>query len=54
MQRFVKVVQWSDWEVPWLANTPMPYPLSELHFDASQYDAEMARAEADRWWQVHS
>jgi hypothetical protein len=30
-----------------------PRPPAELRFDASQYDVELARAEADRWWQVH-
>ncbi|MFF0435162.1 hypothetical protein ACFYU9_23365 [Streptomyces sp. NPDC004327] len=52
VQRFGEIVQWSDWEVPWAAHTPVPYPPPELHFEASQYDAEVARAEADRWWQV--
>ncbi|WP_329113126.1 hypothetical protein [Streptomyces sp. NBC_01353] len=54
VQRFGEIVQWSDWEVPWAAHTPAPYPPPELHFDAGQYDAEVARAEADRWWQVYS
>ncbi|WP_331739147.1 hypothetical protein OG242_32745 (plasmid) [Streptomyces sp. NBC_00727] len=54
VQRFGEIVQWSDWEVPWAAHTEMPYPPPELHFDASQYDAEVARAEADRWWQAYS
>ncbi|MGW9398667.1 hypothetical protein [Streptomyces sp. NPDC055642] len=54
VQRFGEIVQWSDWEVPWAAHTEMPYPPPELHFDASQYDAEVTRAEADRWWQVYS
>ncbi|MFG2291707.1 hypothetical protein [Streptomyces sp. NPDC048603] len=54
VQRFGEIVQWSDWEVPWAVHSPMPYPPPELHFDASQYDAEVARAEADRWWQVYS
>ncbi|MFD7596281.1 hypothetical protein ACFV6D_25000 [Kitasatospora sp. NPDC059812] len=53
VQRSGEIVQWSDWEVPWEANTPVPYPPPELHFDARQYDAEVARAEADRWWRVH-
>ncbi len=55
MQRFGGIVQWTDWEVP--RPSPLavdPYPPPELHFDASQYDAEVARAEADRWWQVYS
>lgn len=54
VQRFEEIVQWSDWDVPWAAHTPRPYPPPELHFDASQYNAEVARAEADRWWQVYS
>ncbi|MGA4980064.1 hypothetical protein [Streptomyces cinereoruber] len=54
VQRFGEIVQWSDWEVPWAAHTEMPYPPPELHFDANQYDAEVTRAEADRWWQVYS
>lgn len=54
VQRFGEIVQWSDWEVPWAAHTPALYPPPKLHFDASQYDAEVARAEADRWWQVYS
>ncbi|MFE5864694.1 hypothetical protein ACFQ77_29700 [Streptomyces virginiae] len=53
VQRFGEIVQWSDWEVPWEGSS-MPYPPPELHFDASQYDAEVARAESDRWWQVYS
>ncbi|MER5402401.1 hypothetical protein [Streptomyces sp. NPDC002599] len=48
VQRFGEIVQWSDWEVPWAAHTPTPRPLPEFHFDASQYDAEVARAESDR------
>ncbi|MET9819953.1 hypothetical protein [Streptomyces sp. NPDC006355] len=54
VQRFEGIVRWSDWEVPWAAHTDMPYPPPELHFDGSQYDAEVARAETDRWWQVHT
>ncbi|MFD7982500.1 hypothetical protein ACFV4M_03855 [Kitasatospora indigofera] len=53
VQRFGEIVQWSDWEVPWEGPGPMPYPPPWLHFDAGQYDAEVARAEADRGWQVH-
>ncbi|MHC3391084.1 hypothetical protein ACLQ2E_16745 [Streptomyces lavendulocolor] len=53
IQRFGEIVQWSAWELPGAAYTPVPYPLPDLHFDASQYDAEVARAEADRWWQVY-
>ncbi|MEU6974025.1 hypothetical protein AB0A71_41175 [Kitasatospora aureofaciens] len=53
VQRFGEIVQWSDWEMP--REYPLdhdPYPLPEFHFDASQYDAELARAEADRSWQI--
>ncbi|MER6420149.1 hypothetical protein [Streptomyces sp. NPDC001137] len=50
VQRFKDVVQWSDWEVPQAPASPP----TEFHFDAGQYDAEVARAEADRWWQVHA
>lgn len=49
VQRFGEIVQWSDWEVPCEAGAPIPRPPAELHFDASHYDAEMVRAEADRW-----
>ncbi|WP_407109553.1 hypothetical protein ACE1N8_00050 [Streptomyces sp. DSM 116494] len=52
VQRFGEIVQWSDWEVPWSGHTSAPYPPPELHFDAGQYDAEVARAEADAWRQV--
>jgi len=54
VQRIGDIVQWSDWEVPWEGHSTMPHPPPELHFDASQYDAEVARAEADRWWQEYS
>lgn len=48
VQRVGESVQWSSWEIPWGgALTPQPPP--ELHFDASQYDAEVARAEAAHW-----
>ncbi|MFB7335666.1 hypothetical protein FNH09_37925 [Streptomyces adustus] len=53
VQRFGGIVQWSDWEAPGAAHTSVPHPPPELHFDASQYDAEVARAEADRGWQMH-
>ncbi|MET9572890.1 hypothetical protein ABZY34_27905 [Streptomyces virginiae] len=52
MQRFGEIVQWSDWELPWL-NHHAPHPPPELHFDANQYDAEVARLEADRWRRAH-
>ncbi|WP_254588066.1 hypothetical protein [Streptomyces sp. AC04842] len=44
VQRCGGIVQWSDWELPAKA----PTRLLDLHFDADQYDAEVARAEADR------
>lgn len=53
VQRFGEIVRWSDWEVPWAAHTCAPYPPPELYFDAHQYDAEVARAEADRWSHVY-
>ncbi|WP_327722203.1 hypothetical protein OG381_47615 [Streptomyces sp. NBC_00490] len=53
VQRFGEIVQWSNWEVPSEAHTRVPNPPPGLHFDASQYDAEVARSEADRWWQMH-
>lgn len=45
VQRFGDIVQWSDWQVPYAPAPPPP----EFHFDADQYDAEVTRAEADRW-----
>ncbi|MFF7209668.1 hypothetical protein ACFZAU_03905 [Streptomyces sp. NPDC008238] len=39
------VVEWADWQGPFTR------PPSELHFDARQYDTELARARADRWWE---
>ncbi|MFF3601789.1 hypothetical protein [Kitasatospora indigofera] len=48
VQRFGGIVQWSDWEVPYLDTVTRPL---EFHFDADEYDAELARAEADRSWQ---
>ncbi|GAA4842101.1 hypothetical protein [Kitasatospora terrestris] len=44
VQRFGSIVQWSDWKIPDLYTTR---PL-EFHFDADEYDAELARAGADR------
>ncbi|WP_107500698.1 hypothetical protein [Streptomyces sp. ms184] len=52
VQRFGEVVQWSGWEVPWPAQTPAPHPPPDLHFPAREYDAEVTRAEADRWQQA--
>ncbi|WTZ65422.1 hypothetical protein OG209_18790 [Streptomyces sp. NBC_01383] len=53
VQRLGEIVQWSDWEMPREGHSAMPHPLPELHFDASQYDAEVARAEASRDWVRH-
>jgi hypothetical protein len=53
VQRFGEIVRWSDWEAPDAAHAPALYPPPELHFDAGQYDAEVAHAEANPWWQVH-
>ncbi|RZU37161.1 hypothetical protein EV284_2318 [Streptomyces sp. BK022] len=50
VQRCREIVQWSDWKVPF---APAP-PLPEFHFEASQYEAEVARVEADRSWQAHT
>ncbi|MFJ2217015.1 hypothetical protein ACIQVO_19680 [Streptomyces sp. NPDC101062] len=44
VQRIGDIVWWSDWQVPHL-EVPPP----ECHFEACQYDAEVARAEEDRW-----
>ncbi|MFE6867715.1 hypothetical protein ACFVFS_14235 [Kitasatospora sp. NPDC057692] len=53
VERIGGIVQWSRWELPRVsALGPDPSPLPEFHFDAGQYDAELARAEADRSWQV--
>ncbi|MET7455204.1 hypothetical protein ABZT03_25580 [Streptomyces sp. NPDC005574] len=53
VQRSGEIVQWSDWEVPSKRHIPVPCPPPELHFEAGRYDAEVARAEADSWWQPH-
>ncbi|RAJ46159.1 hypothetical protein K353_00534 [Kitasatospora sp. SolWspMP-SS2h] len=45
VRRYGELVVWSDWETP--DDGP---PLPDFHFDARQYDAELARATADRWW----
>ncbi|RKT08855.1 hypothetical protein BX285_7223 [Streptomyces sp. 1114.5] len=42
VQRFGPVVRWADWEVPYLQARP-----PEFDFEAEQYDAELARVEAD-------
>jgi hypothetical protein len=46
VQRIGTVVQWSDWDVPSTGVRP-----PEFHFDADQYDSELARAGADRTWE---
>ncbi|MEV5295388.1 hypothetical protein AB0K64_29695 [Streptomyces sp. NPDC053741] len=48
VQRVGESVQWSSWEIPRGTGALEPQP-PELHFDASQYDAEVARAESARW-----
>ncbi|WP_329500881.1 hypothetical protein [Kitasatospora herbaricolor] len=48
VQRLGGIVQWSDWEVPYLDTATRPL---EFHFDADEYDAELVRARADRSWQ---
>ncbi|MFF2227056.1 hypothetical protein ACFVV7_27485 [Streptomyces globisporus] len=40
VQRFGDIVQWSDWQVPYAEVAP-----PEFHFDADQYDSEMARVD---------
>ncbi|MGW4201473.1 hypothetical protein [Streptomyces sp. NPDC004726] len=46
VQRRGAIVEWSDWQVPGDEARPPAF-----HFDADQYDAEVARASADRSWQ---
>ncbi|MFC7880310.1 hypothetical protein ACFUVV_00230 [Streptomyces sp. NPDC057376] len=43
VQRHGGIVEWSDWQVPDGEVRP-----SAFHFDAGQYDAEVARVSADR------
>ncbi len=45
-------MHWSHWEIRRRHTHLLPI-LPEFHFDASQYDAELARAETDPWWKVH-
>ncbi|MGW7528927.1 hypothetical protein [Streptomyces sp. NPDC054783] len=45
VQRMGNVVQWSGWQLPRLGGR-----LLEFDFDAGEYDAEVARAEADSGW----
>ncbi|MFC7640682.1 hypothetical protein ACFQX6_06470 [Streptosporangium lutulentum] len=49
VQRHAGIVEWSDWQVPVDHVRPPTF-----HFDADQYDAEVTRALADRWWQVYT
>ncbi|MEU6274051.1 hypothetical protein ABZ871_16835 [Streptomyces populi] len=43
VRRLGGIVEWSDWQVPVGGARPPVF-----HFDAGQYDAELARALADR------
>ncbi|MFI0968006.1 hypothetical protein ACH4S8_42685 [Streptomyces sp. NPDC021080] len=47
VQRHGDIVEWSDWQVPGGGTRPPAF-----HFEAGQYDAEVARASADRSWHV--
>ncbi|MFE1312427.1 hypothetical protein [Streptomyces sp. NPDC058755] len=47
VQRTGNVVQWSGWQVPHRAGR-----LLEFDFDADEYNAEVARAEADPGWRL--
>ncbi|MFF4342574.1 hypothetical protein ACFY00_21920 [Kitasatospora sp. NPDC001540] len=47
VRRHDGLVVWSDWETP--GDEPR---LPDFRFDARRYDAELARATADRWWDV--
>ncbi|MFE1320635.1 hypothetical protein [Kitasatospora phosalacinea] len=47
VRRHGDLVIWSDWETP--GDEPHP---PDFHFDAHPYDTELARARADRWWDV--
>ncbi|MFI9569700.1 hypothetical protein [Streptomyces rishiriensis] len=49
VQRHGGVVEWSDWQAP--AGRVRP---PTFHFDADQYEGEVTRALADRWWQVQA
>ncbi|MFD6531260.1 hypothetical protein [Streptomyces sp. NPDC060184] len=51
VQRHGGIVEWSHWQVPW-EDGGTPYPPPELHFDAVQYDAELAQAATVPWWQA--
>ncbi|WP_406403333.1 hypothetical protein OH805_28540 [Streptomyces sp. NBC_00879] len=45
VQRIRNVVHWADWQVPHLEAHPL-----EFDFDASEYEAAVARAKTDSWW----
>ncbi|WNO71754.1 hypothetical protein [Streptomyces sp. AM8-1-1] len=47
VQRTEGVVCWTDWEAPRDETPPL-----DLHFLGTLYDAELARAEADRSWRT--
>ncbi|MFH8886320.1 hypothetical protein [Streptomyces californicus] len=47
VQRAGGIVSWSDWKAP-----RDEYPPHDLHFEATQYDDELARAEADHSWRT--
>ncbi|MEV0097321.1 hypothetical protein [Streptomyces sp. NPDC050738] len=47
VQRSGGVVRWSDWEAPRDEIAPR-----DFHFEATQYDAELARAESDHSWRT--
>ncbi|TLQ44621.1 hypothetical protein [Streptomyces marianii] len=48
IQRFGDLVEWTNWENTNDNRVPVP---PEIHFDATQYDAELARAVADHRWE---
>lgn len=47
VRRSGDIVEWTDWQGPFTQAPP------ELHFDARRYDAELARAAADRRWETY-
>ncbi|MER7174740.1 hypothetical protein [Streptomyces mesophilus] len=48
IQRHGDLVEWTDWENTSDNRIPVP---PEIHFDAAQYDAELARAVNDHSWE---
>ncbi|MER5886757.1 hypothetical protein ABT160_23275 [Streptomyces sp. NPDC001941] len=48
IQRLGPLVEWTDWENTSDVLAPVP---PEIHFDAAQYDAELARLVADHTWE---